>query len=333
MGLDKNVEYRLRWLDSKFRTGAYFTKNELLAAFGAEVAKGVIVAVNISRRTLEYDLQRLRSRVEISERFSPEGKLFGYEDKRKSYFEVDDGGNILLVEKFVQMMGQIDGIDVFDEFRNYLEKLSSRFNIDLSGDSIISFETNENLRGLRDLNFYYNAIKEKRVLSVKLESYNRDANAKYKLMEIHPHFLKEYANRWYLLGFTKEYGVETCLPVDRIRSRVIKENAAYRENDRQFDYSEMFNDRLGVGSGKLIELEIKVHPVRYRYLESKPFHLSQSLVDRDDKGWVRLRYSIIDNEELRQTLLSYGHEVEVLEPIRLRKLIIKRLENSLKHYK
>ena len=327
MGLDKNVEYRLRWLDNKFRTGAFFTKDELLSAFKAETAN-----MSISRRTLEYDLERLGSRVEIKEQHSREGKLFGYEDKRKSYFEAGDGNNILLVEKFVQMMSQIDGIDLFDEFKNSLKKLSEQFNIDLSGDSFISFETNGNLRGLRDLDFYYNAIKNKQVLCVKIESYNRNMDAKYKPMTIHPYHLKEYANRWYLIGFTDEYKEKTCLPIDRIRSRVVVKNVEYIKNDWNIDYSGIFDDRLGVSNGKLIELQIRVHPIRYRYLESKPLHLSQSVVDHDENGWVRLKYSIVDNEELRQKLLSYGHEVEVVKPIGLRKVIIKRLMGSLNLY-
>lgn len=329
MGLDKNVEYRLRWLDNKFRTGAYFTKEELINAFKAETVKAETVNVGISKRTLEYDLTRLSSRVTIDERHSRDGKLFGYADKRASYFEAGDGGNILLVEKFVQMMGQIDGIGVFDEFRKSLEKLSERFGVNLSGNTIISFETNEFLRGLRDLDFYYNAIKNKQVLCVKIESYNRDKDVKYTPMIIHPYLLKEYANRWYLIGFTEKHKERTCLPVDRIRSRVIVKDVKYRDNIEEVDYSKIFDDRLGVGDGKLINLEIKVHPVRYRYLESKPLHLSQSMVGYDDKGWVRLKYNIIDNEELRQKLLSYGHEIEVLEPFDLRRIIINRLRNSL----
>lgn len=327
MGLDKNVEYRLRWLDNKFRSGAYFTKKELLNLFKAET-----VNMSISKRTLEYDFERLSSRVYIDVRHSREGKLFGYENRRQSYFEAGDGNNILLVEKFVQMMNQIYGIGIFDEFRNSLEKLSERFSIDVSGNPIISFETNGNLRGLRDLDFYYNAIKNKQVLCVKIESYNRDKNEKYKPMIIHPYHLKEYANRWYLIGFTEKYKDKTFLPVDRIRSRVVIKEVEYIENKGNVDYSEMFDDRLGVGAGNLIELEIKVHPVRYRYFESKPLHSSQYVVDFDDKGWVRLKYNIIDNEELRQKLLSYAHEIEVVAPLELRMIIIKRLTNSLKRY-
>lgn len=144
--------------------------------------------------------------------------------------------------------------------------------------------------------------------------------------------MKEYANRWYLIGYTKEHGVCTCLPVDRMRSIVVSDAVEFRPMENQVDYASLFNDRIGVGEGKPIELILRLHPVRYRYFVSKKFHSSQELLSVDDDGWYRVRYQLKENEELRQKLLSYGSELEVVAPADLRLLLLNRMKRMLKLY-
>ncbi|MBM6891365.1 WYL domain-containing protein [Bacteroides caecigallinarum] len=327
MAFNINEEYRLRWLDNKFRTGGKFTKQELLDSFERENPHE-----SYAMRTLEKDLARIKSKVELDYGYVQKRRCYVYRDRRQSYFEVGDINKILLVEKFVGMMSQIDGIGIFNGVVESLHKLAEKYSIDLNEEPIISFDTDNNLRGLRRIDSYYNAIKNKQVLCIKFESFNKDINDKYKEIIIHPYFLKEYANRWYLIGYTETHKDKTCLPIDRIQGCTIKNDIVYREKDSKIDYLRLFDDRIGVGTGKYIELSVRVCQARYRYLQYKPLHSSQELEKCDEKGWYVLNYKILDNEELRQKLLSYGSELEVLEPQYLRGIMTKRLKKSLKQY-
>ena len=81
MALERNIEARLRWLDEKFRTGGRFTKECLLR----EVNAADTVNVRISKRTLEYDLERLRGRVSLLDAYVGNEKVYFYENPRASY--------------------------------------------------------------------------------------------------------------------------------------------------------------------------------------------------------------------------------------------------------
>lgn len=326
MGLDRNIEERLRWLDDKFRSGGAYTKQELLDGIRLSV-----MHVKIAKRTLEYDLERLKKRVIIRDKYTAEGKRYYYDDPKTSYFAVHEQEGIVVLERLVDMVSQMKGIGYFSDLSHNIMELSTRFHINVESPAI-SFDSNNVLCGLRHLDKLYWAIRKKQVLEIKSESFNRPEEEKYRPLQVHPYHLKEYANRWYLIGYTKEHGACTCLPVDRMRSIVVSDAVEFRPMENQVDYASLFNDRIGVGEGKPIELILRLHPVRYRYFVSKKFHSSQELLSVDDDGWCRVRYQLKENEELRQKLLSYGSELEVVAPADLRLLLLNRMKRMLKLY-
>lgn len=326
MGLERNIEERLRWLDNKFRSGGAYTKQELLDGMESSSLR-----LKIAKRTLEYDLDRLRSRVDIQEQNTAEGKRYFYENPRQSYFGTDEQEGIVMLERLVSMVSQMKGLNYFSDLSRSLTDLCDRFHINTDAP-IISFDFNSTLSGLRNLDKLYWAIRKQQVLDIKSESFNRSEKEKYRLLQVHPYYLKEYANRWYLIGYTKEHGECTCLPVDRMRSIVVSGTAVFRPAEHQTDYADLFSDRIGVGEGKPIELILRLHPVRYRYFVSKKLHPSQEYLSLDEDGWYRVRYYLKENEELRQILLSYGPELEIVSPADLRILLLNRVKKMLHLY-
>ncbi len=327
MALERNIEARLRWLDEKFRTGGRFTKECLLR----EVNAADTVNVRISKRTLEYDLERLRGRVSLLDAYVGNEKVYFYENPRASYFDTGASVNPVLLERFLSFIAQFDGLEGFNEVKNSMLALAEKYHIE-TGRSVISFETDPEVQGLRHLDKLYAAIRGNQVLEIKSESYNRSAEAKYRSLVVHPYYLKEYANRWYLIGYTKEYGETTCLAVDRMRSIVTKEGIEFRSGKKEIDYSMLFDDRIGVSPGEIIDLRIRVHPVRYRYFCSKKLHFSQTDEGCDAEGWHLLSFHLMDNEELRQKLLSFGPEIEIIGPDILRQKLMGRIKKMAELY-
>lgn len=64
-------------------------------------------------------------------------------------------------------------------------------------DKFVSFETNESLTNIGLLPELYLAIRDKKVISFQYCPYGK----KYRKVIFHPHFLKEYNNRWFVFGY------------------------------------------------------------------------------------------------------------------------------------
>jgi len=62
---------------------------------------------------------------------------------------------------------------------------------------IIAFDQNIDLKGIGFLGELFNAILFKRVLKIKYKSFT---NEQFENQTIHPYYLKQYNNRWFLFG-------------------------------------------------------------------------------------------------------------------------------------
>lgn len=62
---------------------------------------------------------------------------------------------------------------------------------------------------------------------------------------------------------------------------------------------------------------------RYPYVESKPLHETMRIVDREN---CIVAIDVIPNRELEALILSYGDDVEVLEPEDFRKQIANKIK-------
>lgn len=322
MSLDKNIEERLRWLDEKFRTGGKYSILDLMDGINCSALNIVV-----SKRTVGYDLERLAQRVDMEKECRNGKPVYFYRDSRASYFDNRNAAITIILERFLSLVSGINGLDGFTKLKEDLAALTREYKVD-SSSSIISFDSCAELKGLHYLDRLYAAIRDKKPLVILSESYNRPLSEKYRRLIVHPYHLKEYANRWYLIGYTQIHGEVTCLPVDRMKSVMVADGVTYRKPAEGTDYTGWCDNRIGVGDGKMIELVLRVHPVRFRYLNSKKLHFSQEEIGIDADGWYRLKYQLVDNEELRHKILSWGPEVEVVAPVSMRNLIRKRLTQA-----
>ncbi len=114
----------------------------------------------------------------------------------------------------------------------------------------------------------------------------------------------------------------TNFPLDRIdlsSFRVIKKK--YKENP--MDWDGYFDDIIGVTKNKQSKKE-DIHLVfteaRGYYIDSKPLHPMQSKPKHTTRGWeVKLKLCI--NKELESLLLSFGNDVKIIQPLKLRQSI------------
>lgn len=117
----------------------------------------------------------------------------------------------------------------------------------------------------------------------------------------------------------KDYDI---LPLDRIKSMAPAGTPVLPDAQKAegFDAKAYFRDVVGVSvmhGRKVQDIVIRLKGKRAHYVHTKPLHSSQVILQRKpDSITFKLRLKI--NPELISLLLSFGSELEVIEPPKLR---------------
>lgn len=228
----------------------------------------------------------------------------------------------------VSLLRRFEGMPGFgwvDELNVHLQST-----INIKQKSIVGFDENKKLQGMAFFTPLFECISRKEVIELQYQPYKENVPQIYI---VHPYYLKEYNQRWFLFALNNEYQDITIFPLDRIKD-VRKTLSPFIENDK-IDFEHYFDDIIGVSSNKndattLITLQVSA--TQLPYMLTKPLHNTQMVQEFLHNGNAILTIKVKPNFELIQQLLSFGEHVIVLEPEHLRNKIKHRLENNLKNY-
>lgn len=287
----------------------------------------------VSQRCIEKDINYLEYAPFSADiqRFRVNGKrCLRYENPSFSIFtkELSDEESNLLKE-VLSTIGQFDGLDNFE----WLD----RFKIGLGlkkRPKVISFSNNPFLKNSNLLGVLFNAISNHVVINL---SYHTFHDAEVKSIIFHPYLLKQYNNRWFLLGAADVDKAILNFALDRIDAiNAIPEMKYY---PCPVDLESRFEDIVGVTLPKDKEVEdiyLWVSDDSYNYIATKPIHKSQKEVDEATQNQLQQQYSqlgsghfiylkCIDNFELRRELCSFFDGLIVLSPSSLKDGIAKQI--------
>ena len=230
----------------------------------------------------------------------------------------------------IDILSQFKGMPQFEWINELVPKLTQGINPEDRAKTIIEFDNNQYLKGIEHLGPLYNAILYHRVLKINYQPFQSEKP--YQVI-IHPYYLKQYNNRWFLFGYNREKQKEDWnLALDRILD--VKETTGAVYKLTQIDWSEYFEDITGVTKpdGGIVE-KITLHfkGKSGNYIETKPVHGSQkSKWISDDILEVNLQ--LIINFEFERLVTSYGEDVRVITPTSFRDIIAERLEKAYCQY-
>lgn len=291
--------------------------------------------IRINRRMLMYDIEAMRT----DERLGYHAPI-EYCKRNKGYYYSDPDFSIENVrlsdeqwrsfETVMNFLHEHRDLKVMRDFHSAIDKLSgimSQFRNPATAPFLM-FEKAPFYKGLEWRDDILEAIRSKQVLMVKYTTFGRSYPIKHT---IHPYLLKEYKNRWYLIGLLESKKKPITLALDRIDQFTTLE-MQYLENV-YFDPEEYFSHFLGVTytEGIIENVELKVTPFLANYLKTQHIHASQEIV-KENKDGMHLRLRLIPNHELMAVLLSHGKEVEVVAPSGLREQIKENLMVAIKQY-
>lgn len=233
------------------------------------------------------------------------------------------------VRSALMVLSRFKGMPQFEWVHEMIPKVEKTFKLDQQTGQVIGFDQNIDLKGLNYFGELFNAILHKKVLKIKYKSFKSNEIIEHT---IHPWYLKQYNNRWFLFGKNPEYKEVTNLALDRIEGEILPVNQRFIENT-EIDFDEYFEDIIGVTkpAGNQVEkVKLWFSSAQAPYIHTKPLHGTQK--EKLDESGLTVIIEVIPNVELEQLILRYGENCRVLEPSSLRQRVIQRLELANKNY-
>ena len=289
--------------------------------------------IPVGRRTIFDDLNYMESNAGFN------ADILRIRDGRKMYYKYEDPNfsidkmpitydELDQLKETILLLNRFKGLPHFEWMEELLSKLEDKFHLNGSAESFIGFEQNLDLKGLENITPLFEAIVRKQVLQIRYKSFKKN---KPVTCEIHPYYLKQYNNRWFLFGWNTEFGAITNFALDRIEA-VSPMLGEYKPKPEDLNFDEYFDDVVGVTipQGKSVEhIVMRVAPDRYPYIKNKPLHPSQHNYDKE----YRISIDVIPNNELIALLLSFGSQLEVLEPQSVRDMMRDHVKTLNKFYR
>lgn len=266
--------------------------------------------IDISDRTLERDLKSLADEFQIDVIYNRDTNGYSLDTENQERVE-----SLL---KFIEL------IHVGELFKQGLE------DFDLMRDKI-DLEDSSKLKGIGQLKDILLAIKKNKKISFVHENYWENTKKDYTIT---PLLLKEYLNRWYVVGVP--IGKERILTfgIDRVKKIKIGEVSKVKRKDYESNLDQFINI-IGLNykaHDKVEEIVLKVNANQIKYLASLPLHHSQKIDLEEGADFGLVSFNLIPNYELEMEILKLNAMVEVLEPTWFREKIVGMVQETLARY-
>ena len=322
--MDHNHAYRRymeidRLLNSKKK---YWTKQEIIQALQNKDFK-------VSDSTFDKDIRNMRYETSLPFQNAPikyisKSKPWHYSEPFSITIPVDDE-EMQALEVAARTLNQFKDIEYFSQFAGAVDKVirfvkQVKINREDSSAPFILFEKVPYLRGYEYLDAILNAIENKRCICLDYKHFGR--NEAYTV-DLHPYFVKEFHNRWYIVGLIDHKKELRTFALDRIQH--ISPCATTFIPNVDVDPEEYFKDCIGINfmDRDIETVRLSFTPEQGNYVKTQHLHRSQIVVSKEDADELVVELSIIINHELKMLILSFGDQVKVLEPESLAKDIAK----------
>ena len=330
----KSSDIRYKVLDRCLRRGGYSTA-KLMETVSEELEFNgyePVTALNTIRNDLRY-IESTYPQVHIVVNKSGRNKTYAYENPDSSIYKLQFSDDELgQLSQCMAILSHFEGMPQMEWLQAFMERFKLSLNINPNGKRVVGFDENKYLVGREHFSRLLSAISNKEVLAI---TYKNFKNNESKRIVIHPYYLKEYNNRWFLIAKTHNREGISTFAFDRIENVESLKEVEYIEN-KEYDFNDdYFTDMVGVSRpvGELLScVELWVSPNLTPYIITKPIHESQKIKSKDESGTI-IQLNLYVNYELKQLLLSYGEGIKVLSPINLSEEIQRRLSESLNLYK
>lgn len=301
----------------------------------------------IKRRQLQYDLDALKVFFEAPIENKKGARRIKYEDAGYSIITYE------MKESLRSMSEQLDNIQMNPRLlwlQNLILMLQDTYFTNEMAMEAIDFGDNLEYENSSRVHELFSYIMNKQVLEL---NYNAGFEKPQKKI-IHPYFVRQYNNRWFLFGWNEQAAQEKKpasgilnLPLDRIDkirpvSILYKEVSLQEIKDFKEDY---FGDIVGVTRldtvppmHLVLRFDFNTGDVKkdnaarrdYFYLKTKPFYPYITFSNNEfirQNGYAEATMDIIPNKELEWMLLRYADVAKIICKDGFRDKMLKRIHD------
>lgn len=331
MAWNKNALLRYRTIDRCLQNQSRkWTLEDLIEACSEALYEFEGKEMHVSKRTVQLDIQFMRS-----DKLGYNAPIIVHQKKYYIYSDPDFSITDIPLTKLdmdvltesVEMLKQFKKFSLFDELNGVIQKLEDKiYTESASRKPIIHIDKNENLKGLEHIDFLYQAIVKEIVLKITYQSFPAKSPSTFNF---NGYILKEFNNRWFLIGKREGLPKIQTLALDRMLNVDVDLTAEYQIDD--FDPDVYYKNTYGVtvmNDDQLIEIVLKIDKYNAPYVLTKPFHNSQRLIEQYADGSIKIGLNVHHNFEIERVLLGFADSIEVIEPTSLRTRLKEKFEKA-----
>ena len=233
--------------------------------------------------------------------------------------------DISSIKEALDLIKNLGGNRVNDRFSYAIQKILATHKEEFPDSDtkrkIILTDYVEGAKGYENFDILFASCKDKSPISFVHYSFQK---REYKSVIVHPILLKEFDNRWYLIGFSEYHNSLRTFGFDRIYEPIALKRKYI--TTAQTDIDLYCNDIYGVYPYKNQSKQIVVFrttPLITNYFESYPIHESQK-AKKNQYGFCDFSIEVVPSVELVRELRSYGKEIKVLSP----EWLVKEVKNN-----
>lgn len=331
MPVNRNALIRYRTIDKCLQNRRRkWTIEDLLEACNDALYEFEGIDKSLSMRTIRLDLQAMRSDklgyhapIIVSNK-----KYYSYEDDQYSITNIPlSSQDIGILQEVAHLLRQFKGFSHFNDVSEMVNKLEDKiYSEQTQQDAVIDFEKNELLMGIDWLDPLHKCIIQQHPIIITYQSFKARQAAE---IYFYPYLLKEYRNRWFVLGMNKKGKEIKTLALDRIQQIEVHSKDPFLKN-KNFDPQTYFSNIIGVTRNAADAPTLIVffaNRIQAPYIKTKPIHPSQQVVAELSNG-TQFSIEVIPNFEMERELIGYGDGVQVIAPsniVRLMKRKAKQL--------
>lgn len=295
----------------------------------------------VTRRCIEKDLNYLEYApifAELERYKSSTGKrCVRYLDPTFSIFnkKLSNEERSLLCE-VLNTIGQFDGLDNFEWLEAFRQKLGVK-----DHDRIIYFSNNPYLTNSNLLGTLFNYISNNVAIHLQYRLFNQE---EIKGIDFHPYLLKQYNNRWFVIGAADSDGKILTFPLDRIQGINALHDLRYKPQPEGL--TDRYEDIIGITyyeNAPVEHITFWVSDKSSGYIATKPIHGSQREIKGENATSLYTQYpslqggsffsiDCIINYELVREFITYGPELLVLTPVSLQEQVSERIRQMNEKY-
>lgn len=321
MPVNKNAFIRYKYLDRLLSDRYhYYDINDLTEKVNDMMERDGL-AMSVVRRTIEKDLMAMQLApfcAPIDSEKKNGKNVYRYTDPTFSIFSQElsrEERNLL--REVLSTIGQFDGLDNFTWLENFKIGLGLE-----ERRQIISFSNNPYLKNSNLLGTLFDNISNEVVIQLSYHTFN---DATIRSIDFHPYLLKQYNDRWFLLGAADDDRKILTFALDRIDK--VKPLPGRKYIPCPDNLAEHFDDIVGVTYFEDRPVEhilFWVSDFSKDYVETKPLHGTQTAQHGEVETQLRQQYSYLEggafytidcikNYELIRLLCSFGKDLIVLQ--------------------